>query len=221
MSSLLMAIRNFFREQHDNAAAAIADPVRDASYDIADAKRQVAEFETKIAQLMSNTISTKKKATACGEDVTKWQKIAETAAKAGNREDAATAITNRMNAERQQQTFLSEAERNDKVVENLRAQLASNRTKIARAESNQAQLSARLEGSKIRKELAGAGSVLDGGPLSRLNKLEEAVDASESEAAAYEILNTNTNESLETKYATADADVDAELDKLFAGSGTT
>lgn len=216
MTSLLRGLWNLLRAQHDNAAKAIADPIRDAEFDIADAKKQVQVFEQKIAQLMATNITTNKKAQAKVNEAAKWDQIAANAAKSNDRETVVKAITQKNNCQKQHEVFDAEYQKNEKVIQQLRSQLTANRAKIASAESNKAQLAARLEGAKIRQELMGASNLVDGGPLSRLDKLQEAVDASESQAEAYEALSDQDLDQLAMKYETSESDVSDEVDRLMA-----
>lgn len=220
MPGLFRSIRNFFREKKDQAAEAIGDPVRDAKYDIEDSKKQIADFERKVAQLMASNNGIKRRLDAAKDEVKKWGDLARRAAEAGNKDDVTQAITNKKAAETKATGFKREIAANEKIITSLRNQLSAARMKIAKAESNQTQLAARLEGAKVRKELTEAASGFGGGPLAALDDLEQAVDAAECEADAYADLHDD-GEDLEDKYSTDDADVDAEVEKLMAKAGTS
>jgi len=216
MASLFKAVRNLFREKKDAAAKSLSDPVRDAKYDIEDSKKQIADFEQKVAQLMATNNQSKRKQSASKEEVKKWGALAKKAAEAGSEKDVTTAITKKQFASNEVVVFTKEIKINEKIVANLRNQLTQARNKIAKAESNSAQLSARLEGAKIRKELTNASTEFGGGPLAGLDNLEKAVDTAESEADAYEDLREDTGGDLEEKYGSGDVDIDDEVAKLMA-----
>lgn len=217
MPSVFKALKNMFREKSDQAAKAISNPVVDAKWNIVDAKKQIGDFERKVAQLMATNNTAKKNMDGAKEESKKWKGLATRAAEAGNEADVTSAITKKQAADGQVKTFKDEIARNDGIIVDLRAQLAKARTKIAKAESNKAQLSARLEGAKVRKELNAASSSFgDGGPLAALDDLEEAVVSAESEADAYDELRSDAGEDLEEKYGSGDANVDDEVAALMA-----
>lgn len=219
MASLLRAITNMFRAQKDQAAEALSDPVRDAKYDIEDAKNQIRNFESKIASLMAANITSVKNQQSQEREVTKWGNVAAEAAKSGNREDTARAVVNKQNAEAQVATFKSEIGKNEKTLTALRNDLTKARSVIGKAEANKVQLAARLEGAKVRRELSG-GLSFDDGPLARLDALEQKVVAAESEAEAYESLRTDDNVDLADKYSSAgSASIDDEVNSLMAAAG--
>lgn len=218
MPSLFKAVRNFFREKKDEAAEAIGDPVRDARYDIEDSKKQIADFERKVAQLMATNNQIKRRLEAAQEETKKWTGLAKKAAGAGNEADVTTAITKKQAAASQTTGYKKEIAANEKIIANLRNQLTRARGKIAKAESNQAQLAARLEGAKVRKELTNAASGFGDGPLAALDDLEKAVDAAESEADAYDDLRDDAGEDLEEKYGSGDTNVDDEVARLMAAA---
>jgi phage shock protein A len=218
MASLFKAVRNFFREKKDDAAEALSDPVRDAKYDIQDSKKQIEEFERKVAQLMATNNQIKRKQSNAKEEVKKWTGLAQKAAEAGSESDVTTAITKKQAAANEATAYGKEIKANEKIIASLRSQLTRARAKIAKAESGQAQLAARLEGAKVRKELSNASSGFGDGPLAALDDLEKAVDAAECEADAYDDLHDDAGEDLEEKYGSGDTNVDDEVAKLMASA---
>ena len=216
MASLFRSLRNFFREKKDQAAEAIGDPARDAKYDIEDAETQIGKFESEIQRLMKANITRKRELADVQADVSKWSAIAARAAEAGNRADVENAVTKKQGAEAQVSVFTDEIKRNEQTADELRRQLSLARNKIAKAKSNQAMLSARLEGAKVRARLQQASSGIGGGPLSRLDNLEKAVRDAESGAEAGEELRRDESSDLEEKYGSGDASVDEEVAALMA-----
>jgi len=213
---LFRAIHNWFREQSDNAAEAIGDPVRDAKYDIIDSKKQISGFESDIQQLMKQNNTTKKQLDDSKEEVKKWANLADKAAAAGNVTDVESCITKKQAAEAEVTAFKTEIKKNEGVIADLRKQLGQARNKVAKAESQKATLAARISGGKLRTNLAKSASGMDGGPLARLGKLEEAARDAESDAEAWEELRGDDTENLEEKYGSGDASVDDEVAKLMA-----
>lgn len=220
MPSLFRAIKNWFRAKKDDAAEALSDPIRDGKFDIEDSEKKIVEFKGKIARLMTVNKNRKDDKAKAEQEVVKWANIAEQAANAGNRPDVESAINNKHSAEAKVKAFGDEVANNDKVIASLRKQLEGARQKIANAKSQHAQLAARMEGAKVRKELSTAGSDLGDGPLARLDNLANAVQTAENEAESYEELNESDSDNLADKYSTSNADVSAEVEALMNKSKT-
>lgn len=217
--SLFRAVSNFFREKKDDAAEAISDPVRDAKYDIEDSKKQIDGFESQIQGLMKQNNNMKKDRDDAKAEYAKWEALAKKAAAAGNAEDVASCVEKKNTALTTGKRLIEDIKKNDTTVANLRKQLGKARSKIAQAESNTAVLGARLSSAKLRTNLTAGAKGLGGGPLSRLDDLEDAVTDAESDAEAWEELNEDGNEALEEKYGSGDADVDDEVARLMAEAG--
>jgi phage shock protein A len=215
----LRAVSNWFREKKDDAAESISDPVRDAKYDIEDSKKQINDFESQIQGLMKQNNNMKKDRDDAKADYEKWDALAKKAAAAGNAEDVASCVEKKNNALSTGKQLTKDIKANDETIAKLRKQLGQARSKIAKAESNTAVLGARLSSAKLRTNLTAGAKGLDGGPLSRLNDLEDAVRDAESDAEAWEELNVDDAENLEEKYGSGDADVDAEVARLMAEAG--
>ena len=220
MASLLKSIANWWRGKKDSAAEALKDPVRDGKFAIEDSEERIREFQKKVAQFMAVGKQIDREITSKEKEVAKWDNIARKAASAGKPEDVAEAVQAKQRAEQVLSEKKAQQERNEAILQKLRDQLQSAMAKVAQAKSNYAQLVARHEGAKVRKELAEAASEFGGdGALAELNDLQKAVDSEESEAEAFEELAGETGgpADLEDKYgAGSDADVDAEVARLMA-----
>jgi phage shock protein A len=225
MADLLKSIGNFFRGKKDEAAKKLADPIRDGKFAIEDSKKQIADFQRKIAVLMAQTNKLEKqKATAQAEE-TKYQNMAVKAAQAGNEDDARKLLEEKNRHSKTVTSCTSQIEKNTSITTNLRNQLDKARTKIADAENNHASLAARKEAADIRKDMAKASSEFnaDGNALAALDDLEQQVAEDEAEAEAWEDLSATENAAtdLADKYSGGSADVDAELAALMAGNKKT
>lgn len=221
MASIIRAIANWFRAKRDAAADALGDPARDSKFAIEDSKAKVAEFTAKLAKLAAETHRLEREREAAATDIAKWQRIAEKAAAANQVDDARSALHNKAEAGRRDTTLADEIVRNEEVTAKMREQLVQARAKIAQAESNRVRLIARLEGAKVRQELAKARTEFnsDASPLAALDDLQRTVDTVESEADAWEdIAGTDSKDKdLEKKYEGSkdDAKVEAELAALL------
>lgn len=218
MASIFRAISNFFREQKDNAAEAMSDPVRDAKYDIEDSEKAIKGFESQIQGLMKANNNMKKERDEAREESKKWAGLSKKAAEAGNRTDVEASVQKKQVADSTVANLSKDIKQNDKTVADLRAQLGKARNKVAKAKSNTAVLSARLSSATLRTNLSAGAKGLGDGPLSRLDDLENAVQDAESDAEAWEELNTDDADNLEEKYGSGDANVDEEVEKLMAAA---
>ncbi len=217
MGKLFKSIGNYFRGKRDDAAEAIADPIRDGKFAIEDATTEANNFERQIATLMAQRKGFERDRDTAKVDAKKWGSIAVKAAEAGNESDAKEALETQINAERKQNGLADEVKKCKTTEKNLRAQLDQVRSKIAKAGSSHALHAARLEGAKVRKAMQNkAGSL--GSALSELDDLERKADKAEDEASAMEELGADANEDLADKYDASNADVDDRLAALMAKS---
>ncbi len=121
-------------------------------------------------------------------------------------------------------SLTAEIEKSEQLTSMLRDQLGKARAKVAQAKSNMTRMSARVEGAKIRTELAKASSEFNAGksPLGALDDLEKAVEEQESEAEAWEEMVGTENEGsaadLASKYDAPASALDDEVAKLMAAS---
>lgn len=219
--SVFGALKNWVRGKQDDMAEAMSDASRDGKFAIEDSEKQIAKFTSKIAHLMAETKRLEREQKEAASDVEKWQRVAKKAAQAQNMDDAREALEKKQSAEQRDGQLAQQVEQNRKLTTALRDQLSNARAKVAKARSDLTSLNARLEGAKVRKELAKAASDFNAGdsPLAALDDLEKAVTAEETDAESWEELTEDSSDSLEEKYDTGgDADIDAELAALMAGS---
>jgi phage shock protein A len=218
MASLFKAIGNMFREKRDDAAKALADPVRDGKFAIEDAKKQIREYTTQVAKLRAETIKQKANHKDALSEKKKYENLAKKAGEAGNEADVRTAVEAIQKWTTRSNELKSQITKNEQVETNLRSQLDAARTKISRAEQNHTTLAARKKGAEIRKSLAQASQQFaDGqGGLSALDDLDEAVRNEEAEAEAYEEMSAPAVETdLADKYGSGNADTDDMMAKYL------
>lgn len=215
MASLMKAVGNFFRGKRDDAAAAIADPIRDGKFAIEDATKEADSFERQIATLMAQRKGFERDRDSAKNDIKKWEKIAISAAEAGSEKDAREALDKQVSAEKKASGFGDEVKRCKSTEKNLRSQLDKVRSKIAKASSSHALHAARLEGAKVRKAMQSKASGL-GSALSELDDLEAKANQAEDEAEAMEELGADGSEDLAEKYDVSSADVEDRLAALMS-----
>ncbi|OVE81396.1 hypothetical protein BVY04_03455 [bacterium M21] len=223
MENLIKALSNMIRHKKDQIAGVMTDPVVDGKFAIEDSERQIAEFTTKIARLIAETRKLTKDKETAEEDIARYLTIAKKAAEKGEEEDVRQAVTMKSKAEQRKETLDAEIIKNGKLTDKLRGQLNNARVKVADAKSNLSRLSARMEGAKVRKDLAKASTSFSGetSPLAALDDLQKAVETKESEAEAWEEIaetdESNKGQKLEDKYlGEGDGAVDKEVAALMA-----
>ena len=222
MASLLKSVGNWIRGKRDEAAQKLKDPILDGKFAIEDTEKQIAQFTQRIASLVAQNKRSERQAKEAEEEVAKWQTIAQKAIESGDEADARAALEKKMPAAQRLNTLKSELERNGALIKTLRAQLDNARAKVAKAKSDHTRLAARMEGAKIRQDLAKASNLFGSGdsPLSQLDELARAVEEKETEAEAIEELagaEDSTTKDLETKYGDGwNADIEAALQQLMS-----
>ncbi|MDP8239521.1 MAG: PspA/IM30 family protein [Candidatus Hatepunaea meridiana] len=223
MAGLLKTFSNLIRGKSQDLAKKMSDPVRDSKLAIQDSEKMIADFTTRIAKLVAQNRRLQKDHKEAEADLTKYQGFAEKAVTSNSVDDARRSLELKAEVQKRFDNLTTEIARNEQLIKVLRDQLSKARAKVAGSKRNIVSLEARLEGSKIRKELAKASSDFNTGdsPLAALDDLEKAVNTEESEAEAWEELGIDdlSSQSLEEKYGSgSSADVEAELAKMMAGS---
>ncbi|MGF1577777.1 MAG: PspA/IM30 family protein [Gemmataceae bacterium] len=220
MPSLFKSISNWFRGKKDQAAEALANPIRDGKFAIEDSEKRVRQFQSKVAKFIAVNKQLEREIDTQQREVDKWMTIARKAAAAGNEADVTQAIEAKQRAEQVMQEKQKQYQRNEQIVDQLRKQVQTAIAKVAKAKANYSQLVARHEGAQVRKELADAASDFGSeGPLAELDDLQKAVDQEETEAEALEEMATVSSgpTSLEEKYNTASSSsVQDEVSLLMA-----
>lgn len=220
MASLFGAFKNMFREKRDQAAKALADPIRDGRFAIEDSKKQILKFTTDVAHLRAATIKLEAEHKDALDEKKKYTRIAEQAGSAGNKDDVTTAVGKIQEWSSRASELKKQVDANKTTQTNLMSQLERARTKVNRAEQNHTTLAARKKGAEIRKSLAMASAQFaDGeGGLAALDDLDEAVRNEEAEAQAFEEMSAPADEGLEDKYGGGSAGEDDMVAKFMAGA---
>lgn len=219
---LFRSLANIFRKKVKEIDQAVKDPIADGEAAIEDSEKQVANFQEQIAKLLAKNKQTERNVSELEADVAKYEIIATNALKAGNEDAARQALEIQGQKEKVLATLKGEVQANEKLIEGLRAQLNTARSRIDQAKSNKFRLEARLEGAKIREGLAEASSSLssNNSPFAALDDLEKVVDEVECRAEAKEELvgqePANVAANLEEQFLKESSNVDDRLAKLKA-----
>jgi len=214
---LFRILRNIWREKTDQATKALEDPIREGRYNIEDAKTEILTLRRQLFGLVKTNNNTKKQHKEHLTKVDTWAKLAEKAAKLGNRDDAETALSHMNNAKQSAGSLESQIKSNEATISSIKRDIAKAENQVARAESNHAQLSARMVAADTRKAIAESRDKFNSSSaLSALNELEDAVQDAESGADAMEELAPDSS-TLEDKYK--DDPIQSQLDALMAKHG--
>lgn len=222
MADLMKSLSNLIRQKKDQLAKLMTDPVTNGKYAIEESENVISEFTSRVAKLIAETRQLERRRKDAEDDSKKYMAIARHAAENGNEDDARQAVIMKNKAAEREEELVKEIKKNEELTDNLRKQLASARVKVADAKSNLTRLSARMEGAKVRQDLAKAATSFSGSasPLAALDDLQKVVETHEAEAEAWEeIAGTEDKEEgkdLEEKYLDESTDeVDAEVEALM------
>ena len=208
--SLIKTIVDYFRIKSIKAEDALINPVDQSILAIKDTESQLDKFKNAIAHAMAQNNVLVKQRDNAKANVEKYGNIATVAIKTSE-DDTRQALVKKSEAQTLFNSLAEQIDANNLLISQQRKQLERSEAKLQSAKNNQAILTARMEGANARKDLASSG--VDGGALSKLDKLQKAVDNAEGEAAAFEELNHTSDIPLEEKYNT-NSSVEEELAQL-------
>jgi len=198
--NVLKQVRNWWDGATDEAAEAMKDPLRDHKLAIKAGHEKLEGFRYRIAGLMATQTGLSRKLTAKKADSEKYDGIAKSAAAAGNAEDVATAVKLKQAADDEVANLHTQIDLNEQQVTRLRATLEDGEKKVESAEAELTSLAARLEGAKIRKDLAKAESEMVGtGDVSSLGDLRKMVESEEDTADAQAQLTGGSSKAIEQR----------------------
>lgn len=180
------------------------DSVRSAEYDIANAKKELENFEDKIVELRQQVIREEKRLTGLQKEVEKWENIYKAAHAAGDEEGKAEAARRLKTSDGRLTSVKKLVSDNRNVIEELESQRSKIREGIDNAEVMKDRLAAQKLSAELRAKAMSSG-VNASNTLNILSELENDVVEAESRLEALEETE-NADNSLETKYAVEDSD---------------
>ncbi len=184
------ALFNKVRIADAQAAAALSNPVENAALEIADAEREVNNFQTQVRDAMASNKLLAAKRDKTKQEVAKFAALAKEALLQGNEDDAKEALEKKQKFEKVVTVLTEDIAKNDSVISTQRSNLESAKDKIESAATNKDILAVRYQGAKLRDGLAQQnvrfGS--DGSALASLDNLEDEVQKIEARAEATEDL---------------------------------
>lgn len=184
---ILDSVRRWFRGKQEGERPTV-DPSAAARGGLDDAKREVAEFVEKLADLAAELQRLEADVPALRAEVQKWERLKGLAASAGDEGSVRQAVESRMIAERK----LAELEGRIEEVSDLRHELDRHRVdaqeRIDRTEGRLPVLDAQRAGAHLRERMAEAdvNGPLGDSSFAAVDSLEEDVQVAEARAGAME-----------------------------------
>lgn len=220
MGSLWKSIKNTWREKKDEAAKAMADPIRDGKYAIEDSKKKLAEIQANIAKYSGSIKRNERQLVTEEADVKKWMGLAKKAADKGDEANVTKFITEKNQAQERTNNLKKLIKQDEAYLEKMKSDWQTNNNKVSKAESKHSQLAVRKQMTEARKEFAkGQAGLNSDSCFAGLDALENEVIDDECEAEALEEM-TSAGDDLEKAAAqygsTGDNAVDDEVAALMA-----
>ena len=216
LGRLWEAVCNTVKGKADEAAEKLEDPVRDSKIAIEQANKELSQFKSDIASVMSEKKSLERELEDNKANIKKYNAVAEKALEAGNEDDARKALGLVESSEARVKELSAQCKVFEGQIKKLRASMEKRRAMVDNAERNVTVLKARDRCTKIRQAVVDAESKMNkSNPFTKLEKFEEDIQRSEDQIAAMEELTDSEDDDLESKYE-VDTSVDDKLAKLKA-----
>lgn len=221
MAGFWKSLKNMARAKKDEAAEAMADPIRDGKYAIEDSKKKLADIQMNIAKYSASIKKNQRQLDEELAGVKKWSNLAKKAAEAGNEENVRKCITEKTQAQGRADNLKKMIKTDENYLNQMKSQWQKNNAKVGQAESNHAQLAVRKQMAEARKEFAkGAQGLNSDNCFAELDKLADSVEADECEAEALEEMAPSDDlADMEAEYgASGEGAVDDEVAKMMAAA---
>ncbi len=219
MAGFWKSLKNMARAKKDEAAEAMADPIRDGKYAIEDSKKKLSDIQSNIAKYSASIKKNQRQLDEELAGVRKWGNLAKKAAEAGNEDHLRKCITEKTQAQGRADNLKKMIKTDSNYLDQMKSQWQKNNSKVSQAESNHAQLAVRKQMAEARKEFAkGAQGLNSDNCFAELDKLADSVEADECEAEALEEMAPSDDlGDMEAAYgASGDAAVDDEMARMMA-----
>ena len=215
LKNLFKALGNWWNNATDDAADAMKDPLVDHKLAIKASESKLESFRTRIAQLMASTAGFNRKLVNLESESKKFDNIARTAAEAGKEDDVREAVKLKQKVDAEITELTSQIMMNNTQVEHLRGVLSDGQSKVDRAKTDITALAARLDGARLREDMAKAESDFTGdGGMASIADLRKIVEHQEDVADAQTSLSVTPEAAVEKRLEdtyvnpqTLDADV--------------
>lgn len=213
------SIKNFFRAQKDDAAKALANPIRDGKYAIKDSEEQILKFKSALADHIASNKGLTRQLLEAKKNVEKYTKLMDLAVAADKNDDVRTISASLLSAKEIALGLKKEIDKNNNLIDSFKAQIDAAERKVDRAEQQFTQLSLRSKSVELRESLIASADGLTGieSPLAMLDEFSKQVEEKEDVLDAREELSSTPMERLEADYSSFDStSVDAEYSSTFS-----
>ncbi len=221
MANFWKSVKNTLRARKDEAAEAMADPIRDGKYAIEDSKKKLDEIQSNIAKYSASIKKNQRQLDSEMADVKQWTNLAKKAADAGKEDNVRKCITEKGQAQARADNLKKIIKTDENYLSQMKSQWQKHNNKVSQAESNHSQLAVRKQMAEARKEFAkGSQGLNSDNCFAELDKLADSVESDECEAEALEeMAPTDSLADMEAEYGSAgDGVVDDEVAKMMANA---
>lgn len=185
---------------------------------IIDMEKELQQCTDALGQAMGSQRQMKKQLDKAQAESKNWEDKAKLALKAGNQDLAKQALAKKVNADKQVEQYQQMYDQCTVQVDTIKGQVDALKMKLEEARSRQSTLIARSKMADAQKNMAKTlGSMDSSSAFSKLDKMEEKIEAKEAQADAFSDLagtaNSASDPFAELESASA---VDDELARLMA-----
>lgn len=198
------------------------DPEKMVKQIILDLQKEVSQATQALGKAMASERIAKRQYDNAQKLSADWEAKAKAALAAGEVDLAKKALSNKVKADEELESYRKMYEQIAAQTAQLRDQVEQLKSKLEEAKSRQAMLIARSQMAKTQKNLAqSVGGIDSSSALDKFNRMEEKVTRQEAEAAAFTEMAGSSSSAEEKTFEQLqhDMEVDAELQRLMSEMG--
>ena len=161
---------------------------------IIDMEKELQQCTNALGQAMGSQRQMKKQLDKAKAESQEWENKAKLALKAGNQDLAKQALAKKVNADKQVEQYQQMYDQCTAQVDTIKGQVDALKMKLEEAKSRQSTLIARSKMADAQKSMAKTlGSMDSSSAFSKLDKMEEKIEAKEAQADAFSDLAGTAN----------------------------
>ncbi|MBR4621945.1 MAG: PspA/IM30 family protein [Ruminococcus sp.] len=198
------------------------DPEKMVKQIIIDMEQEQEKCTNALGQAMGSQRQIGKQLEKAKAESASWENKAKVALQQGNQDLAKMALQRKVTADGQVAQYQQMYDTSTAQVNTIKGQVDALKMKLDEARSKQAMLIARSKMADAQKNLAKTlGNMDSSSAFSKLDKMEEKIEAKEAQAEAFSDLAGVSNEPDPFAQMEKDSAVDAEMARLMAELGQT
>lgn len=216
--SIFQRIGDLFKANVNDLIDKAEDPEKMVKQIIIDMEEQVRDATQALGQAMASERQALKQLEKTKETSAEWEAKAKMALTSGDQELAKKALANKVQVDKNIQSFQESYDRIHSQTTELRGRVEVLRSKLEEARTRQNMLIARAKMADAQKNVATNLSGTDtGSAFSKLERMERKIEGKEAEAEAFaEISGDDTFKKDEFEELENTAAVDSELARLMS-----